>query len=92
MTWRWVLVVLLSGCSGDVRRVAGGVAWVVGDAVDRLVHEAKYRAAFASAHRECLPSTVRGADGNGSGTCTTTRGCLRQVTCFLDCDVRETCP
>ncbi|MBM4784467.1 MAG: hypothetical protein GQE15_42930 [Archangiaceae bacterium] len=90
---RWfALGLLLNGCSGDPRHVAGAVVWVVGDALDRVVHGAKYRAAFEAAHPECLPSTVSDADGNGSGTCTTTQGCRREVSCFLDCDARETCP
>lgn len=82
----------LSGCSGEPRHTASVVVWIAGDALDSVVHGAKYRAEFTARHPECVAGTVSGADGNGSGTCTTTRGCRREVTCFLDCDVRETCP
>ncbi len=92
--WRALVLasMLLSGCSGDPRGTAGAVVWVVGDAIDSLVNGAKYRAEFIARHPECLPSTVRSANSYGSGSCTTTRGCREEVTCFLDCDAREVCP
>lgn len=93
MVWRLVVgVVLVSGCSGDLRVTAQAVVWVAGDACDRLVNGAKYRADFAARDPECVPSTVHDADGNGSGSCITWRGCRRRVTCFFDCETLETCP
>lgn len=91
-SWLLLLLCLVSGCTQDQRRTAGFALWLAGDACDVLVHGAKYRAAFATNHPECVPSSISVSNNAGSGTCTTTRGCRKEVSCFLDCGEWEQCP
>jgi hypothetical protein len=66
------------------------VIYVAVNEADALWNCAKYRHEFAAEHPDCIPSTVE-SDGS-RGSCTTFRGCHKEIFCFLDCDERITCP
>ena len=57
---------------------------------DQIWNGRRYRAVFAADHPECIESTVE-SDGAG-GSCITTRGCRKEIFCFLDCDEELSCP
>ena len=87
---RWIVLLLsLSACKNP-KQTAGIVIYVAALEADALWNGAKYRREFAAAHPDCIPSTVESDGSNGS--CITTRGCHKEIFCFLDCEESTACP